>query len=130
MRTGQDVLDRALHLLQYTAAYSGVDGEQNATARFLAAVNQIYSDLWHIGETAPFMPLCALGEVLALPARQLEDVMPYGVAMLLALSEGDGDSQQIYATIYNRKRSGIGSRTRRDVLFGRKREAGACNTRH
>ena len=48
----------------------------------------------------------------------LHDVMPYGVAMLLALSEGDGDNQLLYAGLYNRKRAACGAATRRrNVLF-------------
>jgi hypothetical protein len=30
--------------------------------------------------------------------------MPYGVAMLLAQSENDGDSQVLFQSIYNQKR--------------------------
>lgn len=120
MRSGQDVLEQALRLLNYTDIYGQPDGQQHTELykRGLAAVNQIYSDLWFTGKDTPFLPLCSLGEPLLLPARQIQDVMPYGVAMVLALSEGDGDNQQLYAAIYNRKRmAGCGVRRRLDVLF-------------
>lgn len=125
MQSGQDVLEQALRLLNYTDIYGQVDGQQHMELykRGLAAVNQIYCDLWHTGNDKPFLPLFSLKEPILLPARQLADVMPYGVAMLLALSEGDGDNQQLYAAIYNRKRiASTVSRRRKNVLFRRARE--------
>ncbi len=116
MRNGQDVLEQALRLLNYTDVYSEPDGE--LYQRGLSAVNQIYCDLWYTGNTKPFFALTTLQDPVLLPTRQLQDVMPFGVAMLLAMSEGDGDNQQLYATLYNRKRMGaVGRRRRRDVLF-------------
>ncbi len=124
MQNGQDVLEQALRLLNYTDSYEALDGEQDTDLykRGLAAVNQIYCDLWYTGKTEPFFPLNSLGEPVLLSARQVQDVMPFGVAMLLAMSEGDGDNQQLYATLYNRKRM-IGCnrhRRRLDVLFRRR----------
>ena len=116
MRSGQDVLERAKCLLNYTHT----DSEQRA----LAIVNQIYADIWYTERREPFLPLRTLSQPLLLSARQVQDVMPYGVAMLLALSEGDGDNQQLYATIYNRKRAAAGAVRRRcNVLFRRAEEA-------
>lgn len=125
MRSGQDVLEQALRLLNYTDIYGQLDGQQHMELykRGLAAVNQIYSDLWFTGKSSPFLPLCSLKEPLLLPARQIQDVMPYGVAMLLALSEGDGDNQQLYADLYNRKRAAAVCRRQRvDVLFRHMKE--------
>ncbi len=126
MRSGQDVLEQALRLLGYTDIYGQPDGQQHMELfkRGLAAVNQIYSDLWYTGKEKHFTPLTSLKEPVLLPQKQLEDVMPYGVAMLLALSEGDGDNQQLYAAIYNRKRTAATAcRRRLDVLFRRQRGA-------
>ena len=120
MCTGQDVLEQALRLLNYTDIYGQLDGQQHTELdkRGLAAVNQIYGDLWFTGRKEPFLPLTSLRETLSLSARQLHDVMPYGVAMLLALSEGDGDNQLLYAGLYNRKRAACGAAMRRrNVLF-------------
>nr|DAG73633.1 MAG TPA: hypothetical protein [Caudoviricetes sp.] len=120
MCTGQDVLEQALRLLNYTDIYGQLDGQQHTELykRGLAAVNQIYGDLWFTGRKEPFLPLTSLRETLSLSARQLHDVMPYGVAMLLALSEGDGDNQLLYARLYNRKRAACGAAMRRrNVLF-------------
>ena len=120
MCTGQDVLEQALRLLNYTDIYGQLDGQQHTELykRGLAAVNQIYGDLWFTGRKEPFLPLTSLRETLSLSARQLHDVMPYGVAMLLALSVGDGDNQLLYAGLYNRKRAACGAAMRRrNVLF-------------
>ena len=114
------MLEQALRLLNYTDIYGQLDGQQHTELykRGLAAVNQIYGDLWFTGRKEPFLPLTSLRETLSLSARQLHDVMPYGVAMLLALSEGDGDNQLLYAGLYNRKRAACGAAMRRrNVLF-------------
>ena len=120
MQSGQDVFERALRLLNYTDAYGQPDGELYASLfkRGKAAVNQIYADLWHVARVDDFVPLTSMEQAIQLPSKQLQDVMPYGVAMLLALSEGDGDNQQLYADIYNRKRVASGvCRQRQDTLF-------------
>ena len=120
MQNGQDVFEQALRLLNYTDVYGQPDGERYVSLfkRSLAAVNQIYADLWHIAQVGTFVPLAAMEETVQLPQKQLQDVMPYGVAMLLAISEGDGDQQQLYADIYNRKRAASGvCRRRQDTLF-------------
>ncbi len=125
MRSGRDILAQALLLLNYTDLYEQLDTPATAvmTARGLAAVNQIYGDLWYTGREDPFLPLTSLEEPVLLNDRQTKDVMPFGVAMLLAMSEGDGDNQQVYATIYNRKRAAAPiHRRRKDVLFARLRE--------
>lgn len=125
MRSGRDVLVRALMLLNYTDLCERMDDirEPLFEDRGLAAVNQIYGDLWYTGRDDPFLPLTSLDEPVLLNDRQTKDVMPFGVAMLMAMSEGDGDNQQIYATIYNRKRAAAPiTRRRKDVLFAKLRE--------
>lgn len=125
MRSGRDILVRALLLLDYTDLYEHLDDlEPHAIeTRGLAAVNQIYGDLWYTGREDPFLQLTSLDEPVLLNDRQTKDVMPYGVAMLLAMSEGDGDNQQLYATMYNRKRAAAPIiRRRKDVLFAKLRE--------
>ncbi len=122
MRSGRDILKQALLLLNYTDIYEQLDTDDEAVIakRGLAAVNQIYGDLWYTGRKDPFLPLIDLDEPVLLKDRQAKDVMPFGVAMLLAMSEGDGDNQQVYATVYNRKRMAAPiTRRRKDVLFHR-----------
>ena len=119
MRTGRDVWERALRLLNYTDGGGRLDGAQYAELfkRALPLVNQIYSDLWFCEREEAFCELTTLEQPLRLSPRCVHDVAPYGVAMLLAQSESDGDSQQLMASLYNQKRSSL-HRTacRRDVL--------------
>jgi len=125
MRSGRDILKQALLLLNYTDIYEQLDEDDTdaVAKRGLAAVNQIYGDLWYTGREDPFLPLTDLDEPVLLTDRQAKDVMPFGVAMLLAMSEGDGDNQQVYATVYNRKRAAAPiTRRRKDVLFRHLRE--------
>ncbi len=125
MRSGRDILRQALLLLNYIDICEKLDdeSEEELEARGLAAVNQIYGDLWYTGRKDPFLPLVSLDEPVLLNDRQTKDVMPFGVAMLFAMSEGDGDNQQVYATIYNRKRAAAPIAYRRkDVLFARLNE--------
>lgn len=119
MTTGKDILDRVVRLLNYTDSYGQADSLQYAEIykRGLTVINQIYSDLWFAERTGPFSELTALDQPLALSARSIHDILPYGVAMLLAQGLGDGDNQALYAGLYNQKRSSICRKTRRmDVL--------------
>ena len=107
MHTGQDLMERAMLLLGYTDEFGGVDGQGGADLlrRGCAVVNQIYADLWFAREQGRFMPLNGLTESIRLPAKLLQDVMPYGVAMLLADVAGDGEAQARFAALYNMKRA-------------------------
>lgn len=124
METGQEILDRALQLLGYA---DGCGADENSPRwqalldRGLAAVNQAYSDLWFLENDGVFTPLTALSEQVLLSSRGAGDILPYGVAMFLAQSEGDGDNQRLYASLYNQKRASAARRPRRrqDTLFGR-----------
>ncbi len=125
MRSGRDILAQALLLLNYTDLYEQIDDSTTTTisARGLAAVNQIYGDLWYTGRKDPFLPLTSLEEPVLLNDRQTKDVMPFGVAMLLAMSEGDGEKGETYATMYHRKRAAAPiPQRRKDVLFAGLRE--------
>lgn len=110
MNTGREVLYRALQLLGYTDGYGEVDPAQDAELmrRGITAITQILTDLrgiespgWVLEETL------SMDSPLPLSLDAINDIMPYGVAMLLAQSEGEGDSQAMFATLYNRKRASI-----------------------
>lgn len=128
MPTGEEILLQALQLLGYAEDWGGPDAPGRAARlrRGLAAVNQAYSDLWHIEAEGEFQPLADLAEAVALSARGARDILPYGTAMFLAQAEGDGDNQALYAGLYNQKRSGAKTRRRRivDSLFGEERPCG------
>lgn len=110
MQTGRDILYRALQLLGYTDGYGDIDGTQDAELmkRGTTAVMQILSDLQRI-EAPQWVgdETLDMDAPLPLSVHTINDVMPYGVAMLMAQSEGDGDSQGLYSLLYNRKRAGV-----------------------
>ena len=54
-----------------------------------------------------FHDLFSPNDPIPLPERLTADVMPYGVAMLLAQGEGDADNQATFARIYNQKRAAL-----------------------
>lgn len=124
MTTGRDVFYRAMRLLGYSGPEGQMDGLQFAELykRSLPAVNQIYSDLFYLehGGQEPFAELTHLDQPLKLSPRAIHDVMPYGVAMLIAQTEGDGDNQLLCANLYNQKRQAAcaGQKQRVDVIPG------------
>ena len=120
MPTGLDALNQALLLLGYTNGYGEPDGQNDAELykRGTAAVRQVYRDLCRIERrNEPEPPALRMDRAIPLSAAAVGDVMPYGVAMFLAQSEGSGDSQALFAAIYDRKRAGLGVAGRRkDIL--------------
>lgn len=104
--TGNDVFRQAMVLLNYTDNHGQFNSLNNAELykRSLPIVNQIYADLWAIQSTAAFVPLASLNDEIPLNTHTLMNVMPYGVAMLLAQTDGDADNQTMYASLYNQRR--------------------------
>ena len=101
------MLEKVMQILGYSGANGEQSGKEELLNRGLMAINQIYSDLKYIGGGDDFAPLLDINDEINLPPRVLYDVMPYGVAMFLEASEGDGDNQQIFAELYNRKRISV-----------------------
>lgn len=119
MRTGEQVKNRALQLLDYTDQNGRLDSAMyiDVHARALAVVNQIYGDLWYAVHDGGFCELPTLSEELQLPERVINEVMPYGVAMLFAQTIGDADNQSMMSDLYNQKRAHLAhTRFRRDVI--------------
>lgn len=110
MLTGKEVLNRALQLLGYTNSYGEIDMQQDAELlkKGSTAIQQIFNDLQRIEHPGRFDTYeIKMNEPLPLQYITVNDVMPYGVAMVLAQSESNGDSQALYAELYNRKRSSV-----------------------
>ncbi len=107
--TGKDVFRQAMRLLGYTDTLGDLDSAQNGELykRGLAVINQLLCDLSlsESGKMAP--PLISLKDELPLSERTVRDVLPYGVATLLAAAEGDGDNQQMFAALYDQKRVSV-----------------------
>ncbi|MEE1238872.1 MAG: hypothetical protein UHO61_02985 [Acutalibacteraceae bacterium] len=95
--TGHDIYNRCMALLGYTAAENEAILGKTFLGRMPEIINQIAADLKLSGvETLDT-------EIDATAAKT--DALCYGCTMLLALSENDGAKNQLFANIYNAKRS-------------------------
>ncbi len=105
---GIDVVERALSLLNYTDPRGRTDGRQTVElyGRGLDILNTILADLLYL-RRLPFVQMKDLNEELPLEDRTVMGVMVYGVAMLMAQSENDGDNQQLMAMLYNSRRNAV-----------------------
>lgn len=107
--TANEVFRQAMRLLGYTDTLGDLDSGQNTEQykRGLTVINQLVCDLSlaESGTMAP--PLSSLRQELPLSERTVRDVLPYGVAMLLAAAESDGDNQQLFAALYDQKRVSV-----------------------
>ena len=109
MTTAREILERAMQLCGYVNSEGVPDRLRDADIykRGLPLVNQIYVDMFFAERPDDaFTPLLSMEEEVGLSARCVNDIMPYGVAMLLAQAEGDASTQSVFSYIYNQKRSG------------------------
>ena len=100
-----EIYEKALKMLGYIFEDGSYDDSLNLKA--LSILNMVYADLYFIKNNDGFQPLMSLNDIPKLSERIITDVMPYGVAMHLALSAGDGLNNQVFATIYNSKRCSV-----------------------
>lgn len=107
--TGQEVFRQALRLLGYTDTRGEPDSVQHTELykRALPLLNQIVCDVAVIETDETAAPLTALSQPLPLSERAVREAAPYGLAMLLAASQGDGDQQAFFAALYDQKRNGL-----------------------
>ncbi len=108
--TGREMMKRALVLLGYTDSVGGISAEQKFRSRAITVLNAVYSDLYFINKHSGFEEITSLEDQIMLSERALQDIMPYGVAAMLAQSESAGDEQQLFMSIYNQKRLGLTSK--------------------
>lgn len=106
--TGMNLFDKAMELLGYTSA-DGISGKEDMLKRGLTLINLVYAELYYAFVQVPgaedeFKPLGNILDEIKLPHYVLTDIAPYGLAMFLAQSESDADSQTLYANIYNQKK--------------------------
>lgn len=104
--TGREILDKAVRLLGYTDSLGNMEMSGRIKSRAITVINFIYSDLFYLLKKEGFVGIKELGDEIYLPERLLNDIMPYGVAALIAQSEGDGDQQYVFIKLYNAKRAG------------------------
>lgn len=106
-------------LLNYTDSTGRPNGQKNKAvyARALSLLNQVCCDLFYVEGRCHWRPLASMDDPLPLSDRTASDVLPYGLAMLIAQGESDIDNQTLYAALFNQKRLSLSSCCkRRDML--------------
>lgn len=125
--TAQQVFNRACNLLGYNDINGEISGEDEIKKNALPKIQTIYEELYrcegHKDENGENMPLKILGSMnddIDLSDDTVHMIMPYGVAMLLAQSEGDADNQSIMAALYTRAMARLThiERNGRQNIFG------------
>ena len=96
--TGFRIYELAMLLLGYTDENAEIIPDKATEKRTVAAINQIGSDIGNA------VPITRLSQTVTTDKRTM-DIMPYGVAMLLALAEGDSHQNVIFTALYNARRS-------------------------
>ena len=112
----KEIITNALKLLGYTS----MSGNEQLTARItnkaIPIINVVYSDLWPKEHSEEFKPVTKMDDEIEL-SNKAAAIMNYGVAAFIAQSENDGDQQQLWMSIYNKKISTLTViTTRKDVL--------------
>ena len=97
--TAQKIIDKSAKMIGYSGA---CDARLQAVA--LNALNRIYAELFFLENSENFREIKDLSQKINLKERILYDVMPYGVASVIASSLGDSENANYFATIYNLKR--------------------------
>lgn len=97
--TADKIVERAALML----GLKGVE-EERIQPHFLTAVNRIYAELHFLEGDGDFQEISQLSQPVNISKRLFFDVMPYGVAALLASAMGDTANQNYFAQIYNLKR--------------------------
>ena len=100
--TAKDMISKAIMLLGYNDDRGNVSNSRfQVTSK--NAVNTIYSELFYCLNSEGFNEIVTLSDEINLPERVLYNVMPFGVASLIAEGLGDSDKQAYFGTLYNRR---------------------------
>ena len=102
--TAQQVFNRACNLIGYNDINGEISGEDEIKKNALPKIQTIYEELYRFEghENMPLKILGSMNDEIDLSDDTVHMIMPYGVAMLLAQSEGDADNQSIMAALYTR----------------------------
>ena len=103
---------RADKIIEKASLMLGLKGleDERVQAHALCALNRIYAELHFLESDEEFFEISELSQPFNISQRMFYDVMPYGVASLLASAMGDTANQNYFAEIYNLKRKrAIGS---------------------
>lgn len=112
----REVFENAMVLAGIVNSDGVVDREREADLikQGVVFLNRIYSDLFYSeNPDGQFVPATMNDDLSAtLSGKALHDIMPWGIAMLIAGSVGDSLTQSIMANTYSQKREGTIKKTR------------------
>lgn len=97
--TGYDIFLSALNLINHNGDFSANNGEEILLKKSVFTINRVLSDL-----TDGTLSIENIHDKIEC-SDAVSDALCYGVAMFLSLSEGDSNSQNVFAEIYNLKRA-------------------------
>ena len=100
--TGNDIYLIVASLLGFNDALGDAHPDTALRERTLVALNQIGADL------CGMPPVKSLNDKIDLSSA-FSEALPYGVAMLLSLTDGDSEKNGIFASLYNSKRAAVKS---------------------
>lgn len=106
MKTAQDILRTALELLGYTDRIGAIDGEKFSPHKraALTICNLVIQEIQR-HEGRDYKTISSLSEIPEISELSSNEVMPYGVAMHMALIDQDFTMHQHFSTIYTEKLS-------------------------
>ncbi len=105
--TGKEAFRQALRLLNYTDNLGEPDSVRQTELykRGLAVVNQIVAELGLAQTGSLPKRLTSLQQEVPLSEQTARLVLPYGIAMLTAAAQNDGDAQAMFAALYDARRT-------------------------
>ncbi len=108
---GNEIFRRTMLLLGYNDHSGNVAGETALKIRAVEAINTVLYELCKHSPVSDLETELSVDDGVA-------DALVYGVGMILANGEGDGERGALFAEIYNMKRAGIRAKsgTVADVL--------------
>ncbi len=100
--TAMEMIRKAILLLGYNDDKGNTsDARFQQTAK--TALNSVYAEIFYANHNEGFEEIKTLSDLIVLPERVLNNIMPYGVASYIAEALGDADKQAYFGSMYNRK---------------------------
>lgn len=109
---------KAEKIIDISAKMLGFQGisDERIQSSALSAFNRIYAELFFSSNKEDFREVKNFNEDIEIDERTAHDVMPYGVASLMASALGDSENQAFFSDLYNLKRKKQKTSTVSDVL--------------
>lgn len=97
---------KAFKIIENAAQMLGFSGVEDSRVQGCAlnALNRIYAELFFLENRENFKEITEYSQNVDLEERLCCDVVPYGVASLIAASSGDSHNSNFYGQLYNLKR--------------------------